>query len=610
MKQYFIFSLVMAALCLALGGVALAEEDETPTDYEIVVKANADSDSDYEKLKEKLLARYTSFLETMTSMEKSSSNIFTGTDNGGLSIATGSIPAGYTPWWEEQVRKPITHGTSTVLVDSTSLFERALANSSQIKVFSDLPLIRETGIQEADGEFDFRLFTQGNYNSLNEPVGDDLTTGGPLRYKEDSTGIEYGLKKKFSPGTEVELKQSISGKDTNSIYFNPIDQAWSGTYLTIRQPLLKGFGIAYNTTALHLAEIDHLVAGEELRRNVESHLLEISRAYWGLYLERSLLAQKYKLVNKTADIYKQMQERISIDVQPSLLARARSMQSSYEMEALQAGYGVLNAQSRLRALINDPELLNAAGLELVTNQQPSYELFDIPFDTILQTALDNRPEVAQSVKHIQAAYLRLEQSSNELMPNLDLFFQTYVKGLEGDYEYGTAYSNQFDDGSPSYVGGLRLEFPLGNNQAQARNKRKRLEIRQLLHQLDTTVENVLLEAQVSYRELIKNYRSIVQSYQIMHADEEEINSLISRIELLLSQNEPYGDMLYRLMDASERLSKSEELLAKSELTYNYSLYNLYRSMGILVSKNNIVFSEEKSDDKDKLPIMHIERQQQ
>ena len=158
------------------------------------------------------------------------------------------------------------------------------------------------------------------------------------------------------------------------------------------------------------------------------------------------------------------------------------------------------------------------------------------------------------------------------------------------------------------MGGLRFEFPLGNNEAQARNRRKSLEIRQLLHQLDTTVENVLLESQVSYRELNKNYRSIVQSYEIMHADEEEIRALTSRIELLLSQNEPYGDMLYRLMDAGERLSHSEELLAKSELTYNYSLYNLYRSMGILVSKNDIVFTEEKSDDK--LPIIRIEKLQQ
>jgi len=126
--------------------------------------------------------------------------------------------------------------------------------------------------------------------------------------------------------------------------------------------------------------------------------------------------------------------------------------------------------------------------------------------------------------------------------------------------------------------------------------------------LDTTVENVLLEAQVSYRELEKNYRSMVQSYQIMLSDDEEVKALLSRVDYLLANNDQYGDVLYRLMDASERLTDSEELFAKSELTYNYALYNLHRAMGILVSTNNIVIEEETPEDGDELPVINISKQ--
>ena len=303
-----------------------------------------------------------------------------------------------------------------------------------------------------------------------------------------------------------------------------------------------------------------------------------------------------------------MKQRTDMDVDRSLLARAKSQVNAHKLAAMQAEYAMLNAQSRIRALVNDPEMLSEKGLEMVTRQLPSHKLFDVSFDKALQTTLDNRPEVAQAVKHIQSAYLRLERSENELLPDLDLFFQTYVKGLEGDYEYGTAYSNQFDEGGPSYVAGLRFEFPLGNNGAEARNLRNKLEIRQLLHQLDTTVENVLLETRVSYRELVKNYRSMVQSYQIMRADDEEVKALLARIDYLLAKNDPYGDVLYRLLDANERLTESEELFAKSELTYNYSLYNLYRAMGILVSTNNISFDEQTGETDDGLPVMHVRKQ--
>lgn len=583
-------------------------EEQVSSDFELVVEATEESELDYEKLKSKLLQRYSTAIVQMEQAESSYTSIFSGSLVSESTGGSSSIPKDYTPWWQARANGRINQSVPNLSTDITSLFARALKHSSQIKVFTDLPLIRQTTIQEAQGPYDFRIFAEGSLSDLDEPVGDDLQTGGPLRYEENAGNFEYGVRKKFLAGTEVELKQNIGGMDTNSIYFNPEDQARSGTYLTISQPLLKRFGIAYNRAPIDLANIDHAVAQEELRRNVESHLLEVTRAYWGLYLERSLLLQKEQLAKRSLEIYKQMQQRSSMDVAPSLLARARSLVNTHELAAMQAEFAMLNAQSRIRALVNDPELLNSAGLEMTTSQMPNNQLFEINFDQALQTTLDNRPEVAQAIKHIQSAYLRLERSRNEMRPDLDIFFQTYVKGLEGDYEYGTAYSNQFDEGDPSFVGGLRFEYPLGNNGAGARNLRKKIEMRQLLHQLDTTVENVLLEAQVSYRELEKNYRSMVQGYQIMLSDQEEVSALLSRIDYLLADSEPYGDVLYRLMDASERLTDSEELFAKSELTYNYALFNLYRAMGILVSNNNIIFEEETPEDGDELPVIFVRNQ--
>ena len=476
---------------------------QNQSDYDLVAEAARNSELDYEQLRARLFKRYTPVLEQMEQAATGYTSIFASGSKSALSIVADGIPEGFVPWWQSQVNTRINAAVDGISTDVTSLFSRTLKHSSQIKVFSDLPLIRKTTIQEAEGPYDFRLFAEGKLSDLDEPVGDELQTGGPLRYEENSKNIEYGVRKRFLTGAEIELKQNIGDMDTNSIYFNPEEQARTGTYLTITQPLLKRFGIAYNRSPVDLAGIDYSVAQEELRRNVESHLLEVSRAYWGLYLERSLLVQKTRLASKSLEIYEQMKQRTGMDVPPSLLARSKSLVSAHELAAMQAEYAMLNAQSRIRALVNDPELLSVNGVEMVTSQLPHNTSFEIQFDDALLTTLNNRPEVAQAIKHIQSAYLRLERSKNELLPDLDLFFQTHLKGLEGDYQYGTAYANQFDEGDPSYVAGLRFEFPLGNNGAEARNLRKKLEIRQLLHQLDTTVENVLLETQVSYRELEK-----------------------------------------------------------------------------------------------------------
>ncbi|WP_457575648.1 TolC family protein [Desulfomarina sp.] len=594
------------AFILLICSATLNATEKLQSDYGFVVNTSEQGIANYETFRTKLFQRYSTLVDQMQQMEENYSSIFSRKSATGLVIDPGVIPKEYSSWWRSKVNGPINKAVPDISMDITSLFARALKYSSQIKVFSDLPLIRKTAIQEAEGPYDFRIFAETSLRDINEPVGDDLKTGGELRYKESSKNLEYGVRKKFLLGTEVELKQNIGDMDTNSTYFQPKDQARTGTYLTITQPLLKRFGLSYNRSFIDLATLDSSIAGEELRRNVESHLLEVSRAYWSLYLERSLLVQKERLAGKSQEIYEQMKSRTAVDVPPSLLARARSQVNAHELGAMQAEYAMLNAQSRIRALVNDPGLLNVNGLEIVTSQLPAHDLFKIDFHNALEAALSSRPEVSQAIRHIQSAYLRLNQSENELWPDLDLFFQVYTKGIEGDYHYGDAYSNQFDEGEPSYIAGLRLQYPLGNNSAAARNTRKKLEIRQLLHQLDTTVQNILLEVQVSHRELEKNYRSMVQSYQMMLADDEEVRALYARVDYLLANNDPYGDVLYRLMDASERLTRSEELFTKSELTYNYSLYNLYRAMGVLVKKNDIRI-EEKDADSDGLPLVLVKK---
>ncbi len=567
--------------------------------------AELDLQAQYPELKKKLLERYQETIQKLAGAEKAYERRIDSAFPTDPEFQREALPEGYRPWWTAEVRGEMGEPATAAPEDVEKLFVSALKYSSQIRTFSDLPLIRETTIQEAEGPYDFRLFAEGRYDNLDEPVGDILRTGGADRYKQYSRSVGAGIRKKFKLGTEVELKQSLEGIDNNSIYFTPEDQAWARTRLVVRQPLLRGAGVKYNQSVIELARVDYNISESELRRQVESHLLEISRAYWGLYLERAMLVQKKKLARETEKIYHKMKQRQGLDVQASLLARARSQVVARQLDAVEAEYAMRNAADRIRALVNDPALVSAQGIEIVTQQMPRHDLEDLPVDRALQTALENRPEVEQVIRQIQAAAIRLMRSDRETLPDLDFFVETYVIGLRGDYEYGTAYGRQFDTGGPSYSLGLRFEYPLGNNAAEARLLRKRLEVRQLLSQLDTTVQNVFLEVQVSFRDMLKNYKEMVRRYQVMESTAEEIRDLVERIDNLLVQDEAFGNALYRLMDALDRMSEAEATFARSELTYNLSLYNLNRVMGVLVSVNNIRITRDQEDD---LPVIRLVRE--
>jgi outer membrane protein len=508
----------------------------------------------------------------------------------------------YTPWWTGKVTEPLTALAQNSDETVVSLFRRTVRNSSQIRVFADLPLIRKTSIQEADGAFDFRIYAGGKYSDIDEFSGNDLQTGGPLRYKEKETSINYGIKKRFATGGEIDLGQEIGFFDTNSVYLNPIDQAKTKTNLTFTQPLLKGMGPDYNLSTIKLAETDHKSAEAELVRQLESHLLEVARSYWGLYFERSILIQKTKLAEVTEEAYNNLQRRIDMDAQPGIVARTKSLMTSRWLDVDRAEFAVYNAQSRLLALIEDNALISREGLEIVTSQAPVNYPFVISLDRIYNQSLHNRKEIEAGILQLHSAAIHLGRAENEIMPDLDLFAKTYLDGLQGEYKYGDAYSQQFDEGRPSYSVGLRFEYPLGNNSAEARLSRRRIEIRQMLNQLDLTVRNVFLEVSVSYRDVIKNINEVASRYEILHSSSEELDDLRESIDYQLSIDASYGDLLYRLLDASERLAEAEEKFSLAQLTFNLSLFNLRKATGTLVASQDI---STETIEEDGLPVLKV-----
>lgn len=508
----------------------------------------------------------------------------------------------YTPWWTEKVTEPITALSQNSDETVVSLFRRTVRHSSQISVFSDLPLIRKTSIQEADGSFDFRIYAGGKYSDIDEFSGNDLQTGGPTRFKEDESSISYGIRKLFATGAEVELGQEIGSYDSNSIYLNPNEQAKTKTNLTITQPLLKGMGPDYNLSAKKLAEVDHLSAEAELTRQLESHLLEVARAYWGLYFERSILIQKTKLAEATEEAYTNLKKRIDMDAQPGIVARTKSLVTSRLLDVDRAEFAVYNAQSRLLALIEDDELISREGLEIVTSQAPVNYPVVVSLDKIYNQSLHNRKEIEAGILQLHSAAIHLDRAENELLPDLDLFAQTYLDGLKGDYEYGDAYKQQFDEGRPSFSVGLRFEYPLGNNTAEAVFSRRRIEIRQMLNQLDLTVRNVFLEVSVSYRDVIKNINEVASRYEILQSSKEEIKDLRESIDYQISTDVAYGDLLYRLLDASERLADAEEQFSLAQLTFNLSLFNLKKATGTLVTSQDI---STETIEEDGLPVLKV-----
>ena len=494
-------------------------------------------------------------------------------------------------WWTVFVTAPLRENTHPVRLSIEEVLMRAIQHSSQVRVFSDLPLIRETSITEADAAFDWTAFLDSRWQDLNDPVGSTLTVGpgGATRYKNEQYTGQGGVRKRTRDGGTLQLSEQLGWQQTNSTFFTPNPQGTSRLVVGYTHPLMRGSGKVYNESLICLAELDTKIAYDEFSRQLQSHLLEVLRAYWGLYLERANLAQKLQSLKRASDTLALLKQRQQLDAVPVQILRAKAEVASRRSQVIRAQMGVKNAEDRLRALVNDPAFGDFDSVELIPTQAPTINEIPLSMSMALTTAATTRPEVSQALRQIQAGCTRLNMSKNEVLPMLNLVTEAYVAGLRPN-DPAAAFNNSFSAGTPGYTVGMQFEMPLGNRAPQARRDRRELELRQLRNQYQTTLNTLQLEVKVSVREVETAMAEMMSQHRAMEASNAELKHLEQRFQRLPGEDGNASLMLDNLLLAQNRLATNEFNFLTAEVTYNLALWNVKKATGELLQTEQVTWN--------------------
>ena len=364
------------------------------------------------------------------------------------------------PWWDQHVVQSQRRQLQPLPTDINTLLYMAVKYSKQIRIARENPVIVETGIVEADSQFDWVRYLDASWNDTSEPVTNTLVAGGnQSRLNDHIFQAAGGVRRLTRHGGQLDIGQRFGWQDNNSQFFVPGNQASSQLTISYTHPLLRGRGFAYNNSLIVLAQLDTGVAEQEFIGELQDQLLEVVRAYWLLYQERSTLAQQVKLYLNTERIVSSLQGRQTIDAQRTQLVTASSALESRRSDLIRARTAVINAETRLRGLINSPELSRSDLAELIPVEQPTLEYMSSELQTEIQTAIQNRPEVQIAIQQVKAGATRLGIAQHELLPALNLVSQGFVNGLNGNNDFGGSFIDQFTDGAPSYSVGLQYELP-------------------------------------------------------------------------------------------------------------------------------------------------------
>lgn len=507
-------------------------------------------------------------------------------------------------WWNADIQASILSTSGkTVAMGLDDIYRRTLVHSNQVKVFATIPLIRETAITEAEAEFDPEIFAQSRYDRTNEPSGSltERQNAGDF-FRERGWTFESGIRKRFTQGAEVDLKQQLSEVSNNSEFFSPDEQGRARVTLSVMQPLLRGAGTRYNKSLIQIAKLETEDGYSEFIGELENHLMDVNRYYWALYLARGTHLEKKRLVSETEAVVEEIESRSDLDSISSQRSRARSALASRKADLIRSELEIKNAESRLRTLINDPAFIEQGVGEVIPADLPIASMAVTAFDTSVREALEFRPEVHLAANKLRAADIREGVAKNEKLPELNLIGEFGTSTLRGEGDWTGAFADQYNGGEPTWGVGLVASIPLERRAAKARHLRSQLEARQAKDEIRAVMDEVLLEVQIAHREVVTAWPDAIAKWEAAKAADQELAVLRDRRDVETAES---GTSLFleKVLDAQQRRAFAREDFLMALATYNAALTNLERAKGTLLQQEDIGIKRE--SDEENLPLLQL-----
>lgn len=500
----------------------------------------------------------------------------------------------------QKVGETLELGDGTFALSLDQALSQAAAHAPQIAVFQELPAIRETSVLEAEGRFKAEVFVESRYEDRDIPTTSLAQTAGDDRLRENDFATEFGIRKRVRSGAEITLSQRFSSLETNLIEFDPSEQSRSRSVVSVRQPILRGAGFSFNRALDNVAKLETDVAVQEFRRQSENHLLEVTRAYWNLYLARSVAMFETQSVERIDAIVNRVENRSNIDAQRLQVTRAKAARAEQRSSLIRARNAVRNAEARLRALISSPTIKKNQTREIIAVDTPSIIWKTPPLETIVAEVIDSRPEMKQANYQHKASIIRKGISANEALPQFDVILEGSLNGREDNFNFGGAIN---DANEGDYLVGVRFSMPIGRDERKARYKRRRLEELQQRRQLETTVTNLRLETEISINEYAVSYEEFLQRKDAYELAEQDYDILKERWQRGVgNEGVVFLDML---IDANRRLLTAQGELSEATVTFKYAEANLERTRGLFLT--NLGYRIGRSVDRNGTPGYTLER---
>lgn len=462
-------------------------------------------------------------------------------------------------------------------------FRMALEANKDLRLSQYASEAAEARIEQAEGEFDTVGFAESSYGTTDEPTVTD-----PIGSADADNGLlEAGLRKRFVTGTELEVAGKTEYTEEHDSTSTLPERSRSQVAATVRQDLLRGFGVEANRAPIVLARNTWRVSEQALQETVINTLFSVEQAYWDLYFAKADLSVRKAQLERAEALVSRAQSQVRVgEAAPIEVTRAQSSAAQQEVSLLFARRTIHRVTHRLLRLLG--MLVPDRPLpEIELTASPPSAAADIALERAFATAITCRPDLVQAQLRIDSAGVRERLAKNQFLPKVQIYGELRAIGL--DDHAGGSWDAATDGDAGAWEAGVVLEFPFRNRSARGALRACEAERRQAEAARAGLVETALREVAdgVADLRIARDRISASETARKLAAallEAEEKSFSLGRSDSL------------DVLNAQAAFAAAERDEVRGVVDYAIAHANLLRVQGNLLEAKNIMWGDRPSDE--------------
>ena len=463
-------------------------------------------------------------------------------------------------------------------------------------------LVQSTlGVGTAVPSYDPAIIASVGAEHQATPLANQRIYGVPLL--QLNTGqANFGFAQAFATGSSVSFEFNNNRQTTNSPFFNLSPALGSMYRFSFQQQLLSGFGFGPNLRYLRIAKNNKKISDIAFKDQVMATVTQIENIYWDLvnaYEQSQVNEQSLAFAQQSLENAKKQLRLESIPEMDVMRAEAEVSKRDQDLTVARTSLQLqeLLMKNALTKSLDDAVLESVSVIPTVTLQSAQIVPLNEAVQDLIQQALHDRPELAESDIDLVNRQISRKAARNALLPSLSLVAFYGGSGLAGPLnpvynvpgvpntstvptDFSGALANAFNNTAPDYYVGFNLNIPIRNRVAKADQYRSELEYRQADLRREELRKQIRIE--------VRNAEYALEQTAARVEAARKARDLAQRTFEITQKEQTLGaGSTYQTMTAQRDLALAELDLVTAMTVYQKAKVEVDRATGATLDHNGI-----------------------